>query len=172
MYRRFCCLLVLLLGVGPCNSAPREKSPSAAQREPSSPIKDGTLHVDVDLVEVDAIVTDRRGRYVTDLQADDFDLYQNGVKQRITHFSYVENKPSSESSQYEQSVSPRQGGPSSAPLAQLGPEKVRRTIALVIDDLSLARVRCRDSRIRNLRRENPGSFYLNQAFAATHEIKQ
>lgn len=39
------------------------------------------------LVPVDVRVLDRRGRSVTDLAADDFSIFENGVRQEIRHFS-------------------------------------------------------------------------------------
>jgi VWFA-related protein len=170
MQRRFCWLLILFAVASPPHSGVAQKTPPPAQWQSSSEIRDGTLRVDVDLVQVDAIVTDRRGRYVTDLSADDFELYQNGVKQRITYFSYVELQPSSGPSQNGAPALPRPG--TVTPLIRTEPTQVRRTMALVIDDLSLARIRCWDTRWKKLKSGNLGSFYLNQAFVAIHEIKQ
>jgi len=47
------------------------------------------LRFDVDLVQVDAIVTDSNGHRVADLTKDDFQVLQDGKPQRISHFSYV-----------------------------------------------------------------------------------
>ena len=41
----------------------------------------------IDLVNVDATVTDRQGRFVSGLQKSDFTVYEDGVPQTITHFS-------------------------------------------------------------------------------------
>lgn len=43
--------------------------------------------LNVGLVQVEAVVTDRRGRPVTDLAADEFVVYEDGARQPITHFS-------------------------------------------------------------------------------------
>jgi hypothetical protein len=40
-------------------------------------------------VQVDAVVTDSKGHYVTDLTADDFAIYDDGKQQKITNFSYI-----------------------------------------------------------------------------------
>ena len=50
------------------------------------------IHIDVNLVQVDAVVTDSRDRRVTNLQAADFELSQDGKPQKITNFSYVSAK--------------------------------------------------------------------------------
>lgn len=41
----------------------------------------------VDLVEVDVVVTDRQGRPVSDLDRDDFEVYEDGRRVDITHFA-------------------------------------------------------------------------------------
>jgi VWFA-related protein len=46
------------------------------------------IRISTDLVLVDALVTNQTtGRVISDLQADDFQLYEDKVKQTITHFS-------------------------------------------------------------------------------------
>src|SRR5262249_35741621 len=47
-----------------------------------------TIKISTDLVVVDALVTNQQtGRVISNLQADDFQLYEDKVKQTITHFS-------------------------------------------------------------------------------------
>jgi Ca-activated chloride channel homolog len=41
----------------------------------------------VDLINVTATVTDSTGRFVPGLTLDDFEVYENGVRQEVTHFS-------------------------------------------------------------------------------------
>jgi VWFA-related protein len=103
---------------------------------PPAPAGTGTvLRISVTLVQVDAVVTDRGGRQVTDLTADDFEVYQDGKKQKITHFSYVSTGPAPAAAA--QSVSLPKGAPP-VPAVRLRPEQVRRTLALVVDDLGLS----------------------------------
>ena len=51
------------------------------------------IRIDVNLVQVDAVVTDSRGRRVTDLQSPAFEILQDGKPQAIANFSYVSTKP-------------------------------------------------------------------------------
>ena len=51
------------------------------------------IRIDVNLVQVDAVVTDSRGRRVTDLQSPAFEILQDGKPQAIANFSYVATKP-------------------------------------------------------------------------------
>ena len=48
-----------------------------------------TIRVTVDLVQVDAVVTDSTGRHVADLNPQDFQVFEDGRPQKITYFSYV-----------------------------------------------------------------------------------
>jgi Ca-activated chloride channel family protein len=51
------------------------------------------VRVDVRLVNVIATVTDAHGRYVPDLEANDFILEEDGTQQQIAHFSQDRNVP-------------------------------------------------------------------------------
>ena len=48
-----------------------------------------TFRVAVDVITIDAVVTDEGGRIVPNLTADDFEVYQNGRKQRVTTATFV-----------------------------------------------------------------------------------
>jgi len=58
-------------------------------------VKASQVRVDVRLVNVVATVTDARGRYVSNLTADDFTLEEDGIVQEITHFSQDQDVPMS-----------------------------------------------------------------------------
>ena len=49
-----------------------------------------TFQVEVNYVDVDAIVTDDKGNFVTGLTRDDFEVFEDGKPQKIEMFSYVE----------------------------------------------------------------------------------
>lgn len=53
----------------------------------ATPSQTVSLKVDVNLVTVDAVVRDSRGAVAGELRAEDFVVYDNGVVQRLTHFS-------------------------------------------------------------------------------------
>jgi len=52
-----------------------------------------TLRVDVRLVNVVATVADSKGTFVSSLTADDFTLYEDGVAQKIAHFTQDRDVP-------------------------------------------------------------------------------
>ena len=92
------------------------------------------VKISTTLIQLDATVTDKNGKIVTDLTAEDFEIFENGEKQTITNFSFVSSVPA-----IKPVVTPgknQAGVP--VPPVQLRPEQVRRTIALVVDDLGLS----------------------------------
>jgi len=51
------------------------------------PAQGGMFRSGIDLVALNVTVTDPSNRFVTDLGADDFTIFENGVKQEISYFS-------------------------------------------------------------------------------------
>lgn len=62
----------------------------AAQQQPPPPRSGVTFRVDVNFVELDAIVTDAQGNFVRDLTRDDFELLEEGQPQTISAFTLVD----------------------------------------------------------------------------------
>lgn len=109
----------------------------AAQAKPPAPPDTPSarnaqvIRVGVDLVQVDATVTDRAGRHVSDLGADDFEILQDGRPQRISTFTYVSGAAGPPAGTR---PPPSPALPTPPPAA----DRVRRTIAIVVDDLGLS----------------------------------
>ncbi len=87
-----------------------------------------TLRITVTLVQVDAVVTDSGGRRVRDLRREDFQLLQDGEPQTITHFSYIAGETQAPADHALLRLAP----------VAITPGQIRRTIALVVDDLALS----------------------------------
>jgi len=104
-----------------------------APRPPAAAPEQGevTLRVTVNLVQVDAVVTDRQGRVVSNLERQDFELLQDGRPQKITHFSFVNLVPPPPP---QTAAAPEGPRPPAAPRR----DQIRRTMALVVDDLGLS----------------------------------
>ena len=115
------------------------------------------LRIAVDLVQVDAVVTDNRGRHVTDLTAADFEILQDGKPQALSAFTYINSAAPTAASGA--SPDPRLPAPI-GPTTPIAPDKVRRTIAIVVDDLGLSfedTARVRDALKRLVERDiQPG----------------
>jgi VWFA-related protein len=95
------------------------------------------IHVDVNLVQVDAVVTDSRNRHVANLKAEDFVILQDGKPQTITNFSYIGSSKPVTPAALPPTVA-RSGAAAPAPVVPLKAVDVRRTFALVVDDLGLS----------------------------------
>jgi len=54
---------------------------------PSQNAQDDVLKLGATLVNVPVVVSDRQGRYISGLKKDDFTVYQDGVKQKISVFA-------------------------------------------------------------------------------------
>ena len=108
----------------------------AAPQKPAPPDDDDVVRITTNLVQVDAVVTDKNGKPVTDLRPEEVEILENGKAQKITSFSYV----SLDSGEPAPSSAPaRSPVPStSVPPVKLRPEQVRRTMALLVDDLGLS----------------------------------
>src|SRR5580692_11828106 len=63
-----------------------------AQTRTTSP-SDAVIRINVNLVQIDAVVTDKHGKPVTDLQASEFEVLQDGRTQAITNFSFLAAHP-------------------------------------------------------------------------------
>ena len=102
------------------------------------------IRINVNLVQVDAVVTDSSGKPVTDLKPEDFEVLQDGKRQQITNFSYISTHDPAAAKPKPAATAKKSAPP--VPPARIKPQDIRRTIALVVDDLglsfdSMARVR-------------------------------
>lgn len=115
--------------------------PAAARAQTPTPTAtpetdDDVVKISTTLVQVDVTVTDKSGKVISDLKPEEIEIYENGVKQDITNFSFVSSVKEINA---EKPVAKNEKNaiPAPPPVA-LRPEQVRRTIALVIDDLTLS----------------------------------
>jgi len=98
-----------------------------------SPDESDVVKITTSLIQVDVTVTDSRGRIITDLKPEELEIYENGKKQAISNFSFVSNVRE----RVERPVKAAANAPV-VPTPPLKHESVRRTVALVVDDLTLS----------------------------------
>lgn len=93
---------------------------------------DDVVKISSALVQIDVTATDKDGKQISDLSADDIEVFENGKPQKITNFSYFSLAPNAVREQKSKStIVP--------PVSfKLRPEQIRRTIVLVVDDLGLS----------------------------------
>jgi VWFA-related protein len=75
-------LVALTAGLSAQTPAPTSGAAGAAQEKP-------TFKVQVDLVTSDIIVRDEKGNFIPDLKKDEFEIYEDGVKQDISSMTVV-----------------------------------------------------------------------------------
>src|SRR4051794_28238126 len=63
---------------------------SAQQPAPKpTPPDDDVVKIRTNLIQIDVSVTDKNGKPITDLKPEEVEVYENGQKQKLTHFSFV-----------------------------------------------------------------------------------
>jgi VWFA-related protein len=104
--------------------------------------EDDVVRITTSLVQLDAVVI-KDGKHVTDLKAEDFEIFEDGRAQTITNFSYISSVPAAAASPANIAATPpvknkkNKNGPPVLP-AVVRPQDTRRTIAIVVDDLGLS----------------------------------
>lgn len=89
------------------------------------------VKISTNLIQLDVTVTDKKGNPIKDLKSDEVEIYENGVKQNISNFNFISSvreKTINESTDLKIPDLP----------TKVRPEQIRRTIALVVDDLTLS----------------------------------
>ena len=145
MQGRFLLTVALVVGL-PSSALPQQPTPTPFKTNPTTvqqpastsrqPESEDVVRITTNLVQVDAVVTDKNGRLVTDLKPEEVQIYEDGRQQKITHFSYnVTETPAAE--RPAQPVIADKNAPP-VPPTRLKSEDIRRTIAIVVDDLGLS----------------------------------
>src|SRR5678816_2107906 len=110
----------------------------AAPQQPQKPTDDQeeVVKITTNLVQVDAVVT-KDGKPVTNLTADDFEIYEDGRKQAITSFAYISNVSRSNLSSKAEAAPKhdRVTADAAPPPEPIQRSDAHRTIAIVVDDL-------------------------------------
>jgi VWFA-related protein len=102
-------------------------------RPAPTPGESDVVKITTSLIQLDVTVTDKKGNVITDLKKGELEIYENGKKQDISNFDFVAGAKSEirkKSDERSTNLIPTPGSQR--------PENVRRTIALVVDDLSLS----------------------------------
>jgi VWFA-related protein len=124
-------IALLLARVGAQQSGVLTPSKTQAPQTPEEVVR-----ITTNLVQIDAVVTDRRGQQIVDLRPEDFEIYEDGRLQEIKNFSYNSVEIGSTAPPTKGKSNDKTAAP--LPPEQLRPDQVRRSIALVVDDLGLS----------------------------------
>ncbi len=109
------------------------QSPAPVSTPPPADETD-VVKITTALIQVDVTVMDKKGNIVTDLRPDEIEIFENGEKQKITNFSFIANARVAQEAQKKSG----EKNPVILPPTAVRAEQVKRTIALVVDDLTLS----------------------------------
>ncbi|HEV8169198.1 MAG TPA: VWA domain-containing protein, partial [Pyrinomonadaceae bacterium] len=109
------------------------QTPTQTQK-PASDDKDDIVRINTNLVQVDAVVT-KDGKHVTNLTADDFEIFEDGKRQTITSFAFISNVPGSAP---QPAAKDAKKPATVVPFGPVKPNETRRTMAILVDDLGLS----------------------------------
>ena len=136
--------LALLLIFSFFNSVAAQQNPNPKPNPQTTPQqeqaeKEDVVRITTNLVQVDAIITDKSGKQVTDLKPEELEIYEDGRQQKITNFSYISTESgTAQPAEVKKPAAPVDKYAPPVPPVHLKPEQVRRTIAVVVDDLGLS----------------------------------
>ncbi|HMF58521.1 MAG TPA: VWA domain-containing protein [Pyrinomonadaceae bacterium] len=111
------------------------------QQQSSTQADDEVVRITTNLVQVDAVVTDSQGHQVTDLRPEEFEVREDSRPQSITNFSYIKvnsTQPGTAATTTVAATPTPANRRVTVPPAIVRAEQVKRTIALVVDDLGLS----------------------------------
>ncbi len=107
-------------------------SPIFAQQ--TSPEDDGVVKITTNLVQLDAIITDKNGNQVTNLKADEFEIFQDGKPQKITNFSYIKLPTQTTTSEPKPIAENKDKNAPLPPPVNINPASAGRILTFIIDD--------------------------------------
>ncbi|MBV8857873.1 MAG: VWA domain-containing protein [Acidobacteria bacterium] len=133
--------LLLAFAQAPAQTpAPRQPAQQQQQQPQPTPTpgqesEEDVVRITSNLVQFDAVVTDKQGRRVADLRPEEFEVYVDGKRQEITNFSFVSDAAGAGRANAPAARVEKSGPSGPVPPVPLRASQVRRTIALVADDL-------------------------------------
>jgi VWFA-related protein len=109
----------------------RQDQKSQEQKKQDEPL----LRIETELVQIDVVVTDKDGKLARDLKREDFELFDDGRKQQITHFAVGTAAQPARWLATEKKRNPDDKSP-----ADSAPVEIRagRYIVIAVDDFHLA----------------------------------
>jgi VWFA-related protein len=120
-------LLLLVASIIVCAQQPQQQTQD----------QEDVVRISTNLVQIDAVVTDKNGNLVTDLKPEDFVITEDDKPQQITNFSYISTEAGATNNVMASPSAPvdkTRPTPPPPPM-RLRPDQIKRTIALVVDDL-------------------------------------
>lgn len=128
------CISILFLSFFVCLGQAFSQTPAAS---PEVIVDDNeVVKINTNLIQVDAIVTDKKGKVINDLKPEDFELTENGKRREIVGFSFVNTDTRAASLSNDLVLSSSNSLFSDAPARTIG--QVGRIYAIIFDDLTIS----------------------------------
>lgn len=108
------------------------------QQTSPTPPEDQVVRISTDLIQIDVTVTDKDGHVVSGLGINDFEVYENGQKQTLTTANFMRKSIGGATVGAANSVTSSQTNNAGGRVTPVTPASVRRTIAVVVDDLNMS----------------------------------
>src|SRR5437660_7350730 len=132
-----CLIFSMLLATFGQQPSPSPKQTPTTQEKPAEIDSQDVVRITTNLVQVDVVVT-KGDKVVSDLQPEDFEIFEDGKPQTITNFSYVSNVPDAAAAKPTSVARSKDKSTAPVPPAKINLNDQRRTIALVVDDLGIS----------------------------------
>jgi VWFA-related protein len=126
--KKLFCFFALILGIS--------GAVFGQSANPTPPPGEDVVKISTNLIQIDVTVTDKNGKTVPGLNPEDFEVYENGERQNISNFSFVSGTAAGATVSGEETSAG--GQPARGPVAPLTRMQVRRTLAVVVDDLNMS----------------------------------
>lgn len=120
---------LLCLATAAQTNQPQQPKPASAP----TPKDQDTVRIETELVQIDLVVTDKQGKPAHDLKREDFELYEDGKKQTLTHFAVGTAKQPAKWLATEKKRPANSSAQTATPTEQAG-----RFIVLAVDDYHLS----------------------------------
>src|SRR5256714_136514 len=120
----------------PAAQQPQSRPQPQPTPSPAEESEEDVVRITSNLVQFDAVVANRKANAVKDLRPEEFEVYVKGRKQPVTNSSHSRAERAGRAA-VRTPPPPRPADKTAPPVppAQLKPGQVRRTVALVVDDL-------------------------------------
>lgn len=130
------CGAIAAQGIQPAHGQQPKQSPKQSDQQ------ERLLRIESELVQIDLVVTDKQGKPVRDLKREDFELFEDGKRQNITHFAAgTASQPARWlATEKRESTSPTRPTTTARPneKAEKAAEAPDRHIVLAVDDYHLS----------------------------------
>ena len=112
----------------------------AQQPTATPPPEDQVVRISTDLIQIDVTVTDKNGKVVSGLGMNDFEVYENGEKQNLSGVQFMTKSVGGATigGNAPAAARPGEAVTTGGPQKPVTPGSVRRTIAIVVDDLTMS----------------------------------